>query len=233
GCMMVHMGDADAMVSGVNRNYPDALRPALQIIKLRPEAHVAAGLFLLVTRSGELYFLADTTVNIDPSSEDLAEITLSTAQQARRFGVTPRAALLSFSNFGSTRHPSCEKVRRALELVHQEDPELVVDGEMQAETAVLPKLLQESYPFSALKGGANVLIFPDLQSGNIAYQLLARLGEATAIGPVLMGMSQPVHVLQRGAEVEDIVNVAALAVVDAQEVAARIPPAAKFAPAAA
>ena len=233
GCMMVHMGDADAMVSGVNRNYPDALRPALQIIKLRPEARVAAGLFLLVTRSGELYLLADTTVNIDPSAEQLAEIALAAAQQARRFEVTPRVALLSFSNFGSTRHPSCDKVRRALELVRQADPELVVDGEMQAETAVLPKLLQESYPFSTLKGGANVLIFPDLQSGNIAYQLLARLGEAAAIGPILMGMSQPVHVLQRGAEVEDIVNLAALAVVDAQEVAARIPPAAKFAPAAA
>jgi malate dehydrogenase (oxaloacetate-decarboxylating)(NADP+) len=221
------------MISGVNRNYPDALRPALQIIKLRPEARVAAGLFLLVTRIGELYFLADTTVNIDPRAEDLAEITLAAAQQARRLEVTPRVALLSFSNFGSTRHASCDKVRRALELVRQADPELVVDGEMQAETAVLPKLMQESYPFSALKGGANVLIFPDLQSGNIAYQLLARLGEATAIGPILMGMSQPAYVLQRGAEVENIVNLAALAVVEAQEVAARIPPAAKFAPAAA
>ena len=233
GCMMVHMGDADALVAGSNQNYPDALRPALQIVRLRPGVRHAAGLFLLLASSGELYFLADTTVNVDPTAEDLAETALAAAQEARRFQVVPRVALLSFSNFGSTRHPACEKVQRAVELVRQADPELVVDGEMQAGTAVLPGLLQESYPFSALKGGANVLIFPDLQSGNIAYQLLARLGGAKAIGPILMGMSQPVYVLQRGAEVEDIVNLAALAVVEAQEVAARIPPAAKFAPTAA
>ena len=217
GCMMVHMGDADAMVSGVNRNYPDALRPALQIIKLRPEARVAAGLFLLVTRNGELYLLADTTVNIDPSAEQLAEIALAAAQQARRFEVTPRVALLSFSNFGSTRHPLAQKVERAVRIVKERAPGLMVDGEMQADTAVVPEIIEQTYPFSTLKGAANVLIFPNLESGNIAYKLLMRIGGAEAIGPILMGVSKPVHVLQRGCEVSDIVNVAAIAAVDAQE----------------
>jgi len=233
GSMMVHMGDADALVSGVTQHYPDTIRPALQIIKVREGVRRVSGLDMIVTRQGELYFLADTTVNIDPTAEDLAEIALCAAQEARRFDVVPRVALLSFSNFGSSPHPLTQKVRRALELVKQADPGLMVDGEMQADTAVVPAILETTYPFSTLKGGANVLIFPDLQSSNIAFKLLTRIGEATALGPILMGMSQPVHLLQRGAEVQDIVNIAALAVVQAQEVAARIPPAAKFGPAAA
>ena len=215
--LMVHMGDADALVSGVTQHYPDTIRPALQIIKVREGVHKVSGLYTLVTRKGDLLFLADCSVNIDPTSEDLAEIALCAADAARRFDVTPRVAMLSFSNFGSTNHPLCEKVRRATELVKQHDPSLIVDGEIMADTAVVPEILEGDYPFSTLKGGANVLIFPDLNSANIAYKLLMRVGGAEAIGPILMGLSKPAHVLPRGAEVEDIVNIAALAVVDAQD----------------
>jgi malate dehydrogenase (oxaloacetate-decarboxylating)(NADP+) len=219
GSLMVRLGDADALVSGLTQHYPDTIRPALQIIKVREGLHKVCGLYTLITRRGDLFFLADTTVNIEPTAEDLAEIALCAAQTARRFDVEPRVAMLSFSNFGSTPHPLSEKVRRAVELVRKADPTLMVDGEMQADTAVVPEILAETYPFATLRGGANVLVFPDLTSGNIAYKLLMRIGGAEAIGPILMGMSKPVHVLQRGAEVEDIVNIASIAVVDAQEVA--------------
>jgi len=174
-----------------------------------------------VTRRGDLYFLADCTVNIEPSAEDLAEIALCAAEMARRFNATPRVAMLSFSNFGSTPHPLTEKIRRAVELVHQADPALMIDGEMMADTAVTPGILEETYPFSKLKGSANVLVFSDLTSANTCYKLLARIGGAETIGPILMGMSKPVHVLQRGAEVEEIVNIASIAVVDAQETEVR------------
>ncbi len=217
GSMMVHLGDADAMISGLTMHYPDTIRPALQVIKVRDGLSKVSGLYLLITPKGDLYFLADTTVNIEPTAEDLAEIAMETAAVARRFDVEPRIALLSFSNFGSTHHPLAEKVRRAVELVRQRAPELMIDGEMQADTAVVPEILEKDYPFSALKGGANVLIFPNLEAGNVAYKLLMRIGGAEAIGPILMGLSRPVHVLQRGAEVNDIVNMAAIAVVDAQE----------------
>jgi malate dehydrogenase (oxaloacetate-decarboxylating)(NADP+) len=214
--MMVRLGDADAVVSGVAQHYPDTIRPALQIIKVREGIHKVSAMYMIVTRKGDVYFLSDVAVNIEPTAEDLAEIALCTAQEARRFNVEPRVAMLSYSNFGSTVHPQCEKVRRAVNLVRKADPTLMIDGEMMADTATVPEILSE-YPFSNLKGPANVLVFPDLQSGNIAYKLLMRLGGAEAIGPVLMGMSKPVHVLQRGATVEEIVNIAALAVVDAQE----------------
>jgi len=216
GSMMVRLDDADALIAGLTQHYPDTIRPALQVINVREGLSKVSGLYLLITARGDIYFLADTTVNIEPTAEDLAEIALETAEMARRFDVEPRVALLSFSNFGSTRHPLSEKVRRAVELIRQRAPELVVDGEMQADTAVVPDILESTYPFSSLKGGANVLIFPNLEAGNIAYKLLARLGGAEAIGPILMGLSRPVHVLQRGAEVNDIVNMAAIAVVDAQ-----------------
>src|SRR5271165_6722622 len=160
GSMMVHMGDADALVSGITKNYPDTIRPALQVIGVREGIHKVSGTYLLVTRKGDLYFLADATVNIEPTAEDLAEIALCTAQEARRFDVEPRVAMLSFSNFGSTQHPLCDKVRRAVELVRYADPTLMIDGELQADFAVNGKKLQESFPFSTLKGGANVLIFP-------------------------------------------------------------------------
>jgi malate dehydrogenase (oxaloacetate-decarboxylating)(NADP+) len=214
--MMVRQGDADALVSGVTAHYPETIRPALQTIQLKPGVHRVAGLYVLVTRKGDLVFLADCSVNIDPTAEDLAEIAVCAAQAARRFEVEPRVAMLSFSNFGSAKHPQCDKVRRAAELVKQADPTLMVDGEMMADTAVTPELLND-YPFSTLKGPANVLIFPDLDSANAAYKLLMRIGGAEALGPILMGLSKPAYVLPRGAEVEDIVNIAAIAVVDAQE----------------
>jgi malate dehydrogenase (oxaloacetate-decarboxylating)(NADP+) len=216
GSLMVHMGDADALVSGVTQHYPDTIRPALQVIKVRDDVHKVSGLYTLVTRKGDLLFLADCSVNIDPTAEDLAEIALCAANAARRFDVVPRVAMLSFSNFGSTKHPACDKVRKATLIAKQRDPTLMIDGEMMADTAITPEILERDYPFSTLKGGANVLIFPDLQSANIAYKLLTRLGEAEAIGPVLMGMSKPVYVLPRGSDVEAIVNIATIAVVDAQ-----------------
>ena len=215
--MMVRMGDADALVAGVSQHFPETIRPALQIVRVREGLHKVAGCYPMVTRSGELYFLADTSVNVDPSAEDLVEIALCAAQEARRFDVVPRVAMLSFSSFGSAQHPSCEKVRKAVELLHKADPTLIVDGEIMADAAVSPEMLEEIYPFSSLKGGANVLIFPDLASANIGYKLLKTIGGCETLGPILMGMSRPVHLLARGAEVEEIVNVVAVAVVDARE----------------
>ena len=220
--MMVHMSDTDALVSGVTQHFPDVIRPALQIVRMREGLHKVSGCYAMITRTGDLYFLADTSVNIEPTAEDLVEIALCTADTARRFDVEPRVALLSFSSFGSTKHPLCEKVRKAVDLLHKADPALVVDGEVMADVAVSAEAMELTHPFSALKGGANVLIFPDLNSANIAYKLLARLGGAETLGPILMGMSRAVHVLSRGAEVEEIVNVSAIAVVDAQEIEATI-----------
>ncbi len=215
--LMVQLNDADALVTGLTTHYPDTVRPLLQVIPLWPGMRKASGLYLAITPRGKLYFLADCTVNIDPSAEDLAEIAMSAATTARRFDVEPRVALLSFSNFGSSRHSSSDRVRRAVEIIRARRPELIVDGEMQADTAVLPERITETYPFSPLKGGANVLIFPSLDAGNIAYKLLASTGGAQMIGPVLMGLSKPVHVLQRGSSVSDVVNLAALAAVEAQD----------------
>lgn len=217
GSMMVHMGEADALVAGVSQHFPDTIRPALQIVGTREGLKKVSGCYLMITRSGRLYLLADPSVNIDPTAEDLVEIALCAAGTARRFNLTPRVAMLSFSTFGSTKHPQTEKVRKAVDLLHQADPTLVVDGEVMADVAVSPELLEKNYQFSTLKGGANVLIFPDLASANIAYKLLAKLGGGTTLGPILMGMSKPVHVVARDTEVEEIVNVAAIAVVDAQE----------------
>jgi malate dehydrogenase (oxaloacetate-decarboxylating)(NADP+) len=227
--MMVHMGDADALVAGVTQNFPETIRPALQIVRMREGLHRVSGCYAMITRAGDLYFLADTSVNIEPTAEDLVEIALCTAEAARRFNLVPRVAMLSFSSFGSTQHPLCEKVRKAVDLLHKADPALIVDGEIMADAAVSPEMLEQTYPFSSLKGGANVLIFPDLHSANIAYKLLSRIGGAETLGPILMGMSRPVHLLPRGAEVEEIVNVAAIAVVDAQEteLAAQLPEFAK------
>ncbi len=170
---------------------------------------------MIVTKK-DVYFFADTTVNIEPTAEQLAEIAILSAEVARWFNVEPRVAMLSFSNFGSTRHPLADKVRRATALVKEKAPGLIVDGEMQADTAVVPELIAEDYPFSRVKGDANVLIFPSLEAGNIAYKLMMRIGGAEALGPILMGMAKPVHVLARGSEVEEIVNMAAIAVVHAQ-----------------
>jgi malate dehydrogenase (oxaloacetate-decarboxylating)(NADP+) len=218
GSMMVRLNDADALIGGLTTHYPDTIRPALQVIDVRPELRRVAGVYVMITQKGNIYFLADATVNIDPTAEDLAEIAIMAAEKARRFNQEPRVAMLSFSNFGSTHHALSDKVRRAVELVRQKAPGLMIDGEMQADTAVTPQIIEETYPFSTLKGGANVLIFPNLESGNIAYKLMQRIGGAELIGPLLTGLSRPVHVLQRGSEVNDIVHVAAVAVVDAQEV---------------
>jgi malate dehydrogenase (oxaloacetate-decarboxylating)(NADP+) len=215
--MMLHMGDADALVAGATQHFPETIRPALQIVRVREGLHRVAGCYPMVTRKGELYFLADTSVNVDPTAEDLVEIALCTAQEARRFNIVPRVAMLSFSSFGSAKHPSCDKVRRAVELLHKADPTLIVDGEIMADAACSPEMLEQQYPFSELKGGANVLIFPDLASANIAYKLLKTIGGCETLGPMLMGMSRPVHLLARGAEVEEIVSVVAVAVVDARE----------------
>jgi malate dehydrogenase (oxaloacetate-decarboxylating)(NADP+) len=216
GAMMVHMGDADGFVAGVSQHYPDTIRPALQIIKTRPDVHKVAAVFVIVTKK-DVYFFADTHVNIDPTAEDLAEIALLAAEVAVEFDIEPRVAMLSFSNFGSTNHPLAQKMRRATELALERNPDLMVDGEMMADTALSPEILAQEYPFSQLQGGANVLIFPDLAAANIAYKMMMRIGGAESLGPILMGLSKSVHVLQRGATVEEIVNMAAIAVVDAQK----------------
>jgi len=214
--LMVHMGNADALVSGITQQYSDTIRPALQIIKVREGARRVSGLYVVVTNKGEILFLADCAVNIEPTAEDLAEIALCSAEVARRFDVVPRIAMLSFSNFGAVSHPQCEKVRNAVALVKQRDPALVVDGEVMADVAVNAEALERDFPFSTLKGGANVLIFPNLASANMAYRLLGRVGGCETLGPIMMGMSKPAYVLPQGVEVEDIVNIAALAVVEAE-----------------
>ncbi len=219
GAMMVHQGDADAMLSGINHHYPETIRPALEIIGKQEEVRGVHGLYMMVFKK-KVVFCADTTVTIDPTAEDLAEIAILTARKARHFDVEPRIAMLSFSNFGSAHHPFTTKVKKATELVKQRAPELVVDGEIQANVAFDAELTRQQYPFSGIKGDANVLVFPDLNSGNISYKLLTKLGGAEAVGPILMGIKKPVHVLQRGDDVNDIVNMAAVAVVDAQESAA-------------
>ncbi len=220
GSMMVAEGDADGLISGLTYEYADTIRPALQVIHTRPGVKRVAGAYILILKD-RMFFFADTTVNIDPDAETLAEIALLTAEFARRFDVEPRVAMLSFSNFGSNSHPSAKKARRAVEIVRERAPELAIEGEMQADTAVMASVLQETYPWARLGGPANVLIFPELNSANTAYKLIWRLAGAEAIGPILLGMARPVHVLQRGVEVSDIVNMAAICVVDAQEYAAR------------
>ncbi len=176
----------------------------------------ACGIYVLMFPN-ELLFLADTTVNIDPDAETLAEIAILTAQVARRFEVEPRVALLSFANFGSVDHPQTRKVAQAVEILHRLEPTLMVDGEMQAQTALNPEFRAEAFPWSNLRGRANVLVFPDLQAGNMAYQLLTALGGAEAVGPILAGMRRPVHVLQTGFDVDDVVTMTAIAVLDSQE----------------
>jgi malate dehydrogenase (oxaloacetate-decarboxylating)(NADP+) len=207
---------ADAVVLGEDVYYPDAIRPALEVIGAERGRRHVSGIYMLVFPQHTL-FCADCTVNIDPTAETLAEIASATAQFVTRLGIEPRVALLSFSNFGSVRHPAVDKVRQAVAMLHEQEPDLEVDGEMQADTAVVERLLTQTYPFARLKAPANVLIFPNLDAANIAYKLLDRLGGAQAIGPILVGMAKPVHVLQRGAEVSDIVNMAVIAAVDAQE----------------
>ncbi|RLT37695.1 MAG: NADP-dependent malic enzyme [Chloroflexi bacterium] len=214
GPMMVEQGDADAFVSGLTYNYPEVLRPALQVVGSQADRGVVSGVYLMLVQ-GKPYFFSDATVNIDPDAETLATIAINAADVAVQFDVEPRIAMLSFSNFGSTRHPFSDKVREATEIVKSRRPDLAVDGEMQADVAVVPQRMAQHYPFSAVSD-ANVLVFPDLASANTAYKLLNRLGGAETIGPILVGMGRPIQVLETGAEVIDIVNVATMAVVEAQ-----------------
>ena len=211
--LMVKNGDADAMVSGLTYEYPDVIRPALQVFGTREGATRAAGVYLMVIE-GRSYLFTDATVNIDPDSETLAEIAVLANDFAHTLGIDPRVAMLSFSNFGSTPHPQSDKVWRAVEQVRARRPDIVVDGEMQADTAVVIDIIEERYPFSQVRD-ANVLVFPNLDAANISYKLLSRLTNAEAIGPILLGMGMPVHVLQAGDDVEDIVAIAAVAAVDA------------------
>ena len=215
GSMMVKMGDADAFVSGLTYEYPDVIRPALRIHHTAPGAARAAGVYIMIV-DDRVYLFTDATVNIDPTAEDLAEIACLAANFARKIELEPRVAFLSFSNFGSTPHPLSEKVAKAVQIVKERCPDFVYDGEMQADTAVVPEIVDERYPFSAVKD-ANVLVFPSLELANIAYKLLARLGNAKAIGPILLGMGAPVHVMQTGDEVTDIVQIASVAVMDAMD----------------
>ncbi|MBM3180925.1 MAG: NADP-dependent malic enzyme [Chloroflexi bacterium] len=212
GSLMVKMGDADAFISGLTYDYPDVIRPALQIHHTAQGAARAAGVYIMILED-KVFLFTDATVNIDPTAEDLAEIACLAADYAVKLEIEPHVAFLSFSNFGSTPHPLSEKVRKAVALVKERRPDLQVDGEMQADTAVVPEIVEERYPFSAVKD-ANVLVFPSLESANIAYKLLARLGNAKAIGPILLGVGAPVHVLQTGDDVNAIVQIAAVAVMD-------------------
>jgi malate dehydrogenase (oxaloacetate-decarboxylating)(NADP+) len=215
GAMMVQQGDADAFISGLTYSYPEVLRPALQVVHTREGVRRVAGLYIMIVRD-RVFFFTDATVNIDPTAEDLAEIAILAADLAQELDIEPRIAMLSFSNFGSTRHPFAEKVRQAVEIVRERRPDLCVDGEMQADTAVVPEIIRERYPFSQVCD-ANVLVFPNLEAANVTYKLLHRLGGAETIGPILMGAGKPVHVLQTGDEVKNIVRIAAMAVVDAQQ----------------
>jgi malate dehydrogenase (oxaloacetate-decarboxylating)(NADP+) len=216
GCMMVECGDADCMISGLAKNYPDTIRPALQTIGTEEGVKKIAGMYLMLTKKGPL-FLADTTVNFNPNAEELADITLMVAKEVRQFNITPRIALLSYSNFGSSVSPEARLMSEARQIIKQKMPSLIVDGEMQASVAFNNELMKENYPFSELVDkNVNTLIFPNLASGNIAYNLLKELDTADAIGPILLGLKKPVHILQLGSSVRSIVNMSLIAVVDAQ-----------------
>jgi malate dehydrogenase (oxaloacetate-decarboxylating)(NADP+) len=214
---MVDQGDADAMLTGLTHHYPSALRPPLQVIGTADDAEYVSGVYML-TIGNRVVFFADVTVNRETDADVLAETTRHTAELARQFNVDPRAALLSYSNFGSVDAETTRAPREAAAMLRDDpDVDFPVDGEMQADTALVEEMLTDTYEFSELDEAANVLVFPNLESGNIGYKLLQRLGDADAIGPMLVGMDKPVHVLQRGDEVKDIVNLASVAVVDAQE----------------
>ena len=216
GAMMVETGQADALISGQTRKYADILRPALYIIGTQEEVTHVAGMYIMVTKRGPIFF-ADTTINVNPTAEELVEITLLTAKAVQQFNMKPRIALVSFSNFGSSKDPQARKMKQAVKMLHDKFPGLIVDGEMQANFAFNTQLVADNFPFSELgKEGANTLIFPNLDSGNIAYKLMQEMDAAEAIGPILLGMKKPVHILQLGSSVREIVNMVTIAVVDAQ-----------------
>lgn len=216
GCMLVETGEADAMITGLTRNYNEVIRPALQIVGTEKNVSKIAGMYLLLTKKGPL-FLADTTINFNPTAQELAEITLLVAKEVRNFSLTPRIAMLSYSNFGSNNSSEAKLVADAVEIVKEKDPTLIVDGEMQANFALNNEILKENYPFSSLVDqDVNVLIFPNLTAGNIAYNLMKEIGGADAVGPIILGLNKPIHVLQIGSSERNIVNMSLIAVVDAQ-----------------
>lgn len=216
GAMMVELGEADALISGLTKDYPRTILPSLQVIGVKPGVDRVAGMYIMNTDKGP-YFFADTTVNLNPSAEELVEIIGLTATGVKFFDIEPRIAVLSYSNFGSAKGETASKTSKATALAKQKYPDLIIEGEMQANVALNEEIQKENYPFSALIGKkANTLIFPDLSSGNIAYKLLSEIGNAEAIGPVLLGMNKPVHILQLGSSIREIVNMVAIAVVDAQ-----------------
>ena len=216
GCMMVETGVADCMISGLSRNYPDTIKPALQIIGTDPNVKKIAGMYLLFTKKGPL-FLADTTVNFNPTAEELAEITLLVAREVRMYNIVPKVAMLSYSNFGSSDSPEAKLVSQAHAIVKQKEPNLICDGEMQGILAFNKDILKENYPFSELVNkDVNILIFPNLSAGNIAYNLLQEVGGADSVGPILLGLNKPVHVLQLGSSIRSIYNMVVIAVVGAQ-----------------
>jgi malate dehydrogenase (oxaloacetate-decarboxylating)(NADP+) len=216
GCMLVETGEADCMISGLSRNYPDTIKPALQVIGTEDGVEKIAGMYIMFTKRGPL-FLADTTINFNPTAEELAEITLLVAKEVKAFNIKPRIAMLSYSNFGSSEGEEAKLVRKARAIVKQKDPDLVCDGEVQGIMAFNKDVLKENYPFTELiNGETNTLIFPNLAAGNIAYNLLQEVGGADSIGPVLLGLKKPVHVLQLGSSIRSIFNMVLIAVVDAQ-----------------
>jgi len=212
GAMMIKFGLADSMISGLTTSYPKTIRPALEIVQKEDRFDVVSGLYIVITKT-HIYFLADTTVNETPTPQQLSDITIQTSEFCKSFDIEPKVALLSYSNFGSATGESPSRMRKALEIIKERVPELIIDGEMQADTAIVPDIIENDYSFSTLKGGANVLVFPDLNSGNITYKMLDRLGNFHVMGPVLQGMNKSVHVLQKGATVSEIVDMTAIAVV--------------------
>ncbi len=216
--MLVETGYADAVLSGLTRNYPDSIRPSLQVIGKRENSRIVSGMYIFNSTKKGPFFLSDCTVNQEPCAEELVDIALQTAEEVRRFGIEPRIAMLSYSNFGSVRGrvPDCQ--REAVAILHKEHPDLIVDGEMQASTALNPELAKESFPFSKLNGkAANTLIFPNLAAANIAQKIMQQTTDIEVIGPILNGMRKPAHILQMGSSVNEIVNMILVAVMDAQK----------------
>jgi len=215
GTMMVHMNLADGMVTGTTFPTDDSIRPALQIIKTQEKFHKVSGVFFMVLEKRLLLF-ADTAIMIEPNSHDLVDIAIDTAETAQKFGITPRVAMLSFSTLGSADHPNVDKVREAVRMLQDSRPDIVADGEMQVDAALVPKVAAKKCPSSPIQGDANILIFPSLEAANIAYKLVERLGEAKAIGPILQGLKKPINDLSRGCHYKDIVNVTAFTVMECE-----------------
>jgi malate dehydrogenase (oxaloacetate-decarboxylating)(NADP+) len=216
GASMVEFGQADALISGLTRNYATTVKPALQIIGTQPGVNRVAGMYMMLTKRGPVFF-ADTTINVNPVAQELVDITVLVNKSVKQFNIVPRIALLSYSNFGSNEGDGPQKIQEAVSILHKQYPDIIVDGELQANFALNGALLNDNFPFSKLKDApANTLVFPNLDSGNIAYKLLQEIGGAEAIGPILLGMNKPVHVLQLDSSVREIVNMVTIAVVDAQ-----------------